>query len=118
MPRIKGFDEIEAEIALHPGKIALDEWANLSRIFIDIYQRNRNELIKLLDWNRWSSKAKTYIENGDVNLLDAIQQHGSMIDAAYGVLLNLSSGIHNDDINAVNELIHRRNDILSGKIKL
>jgi hypothetical protein len=236
MPRIKGFDEIEAEIAHHPGKIALDEWANLSRIFIDIYQRNRNELIKLLEepsrndellmelfqnvrppivknaytnevlrsifnylsslsslvdtglrltrkysdtqmadynkikdvlvnsdlnaffgklrnyiqhygipplgwtihlnndrpndctyylskdsllgWNGWSSKAKTYIQNGDVNLLNAIQQHGSMIDAAYGVLLHLSSEIHNGDINAVNELIHRRNDILSGKIKL
>jgi len=29
MPRIKGFDEIEAEIASHPGKLAHDEWAKL-----------------------------------------------------------------------------------------
>lgn len=236
MPRIKGFDEIEAEIALHPGKVALDEWANLSRIFIDIYQRNRNELInmleepsrndelsielfqnvrppviknaytnevlrcifnylsslsslvdtglrltgkyseaqlieynkhkdvlvgsninaffgklrnyiqhygipplgwtiqlnndrpndckyylsreKLLEWSGWSSKAKLYINDGDVDLLGSIQEHGKMIDEAYRVLINISSQIHGDDINAVNELIRRRNDILSGKIKI
>lgn len=236
MPRIRGFDEIEAEIARHPGKIALDEWANLSRIFIDIYQRNRSDLIKLLeepskndelsielfqnvrppivknaytnevlrsifnylsslsslvdvglrltrkysdaqmadynkskevlvssdlnaflgklrnyiqhygipplgwtihlnndrpndctyflskekllDWNGWDKKAKSYIEKGDVNLLAAIQEQGNMIDTAYGILLNLSSEIHFEDINAVNALIQRRNDILSGKIKV
>lgn len=49
MPRIKGFDEIEAEIASHPGKIAHDEWSDLKRIFIDIYQKNRRELIKMLE---------------------------------------------------------------------
>jgi hypothetical protein len=41
-----------------------------------------------------------------------------MIDEAYRVLINISSQIHGDDINAVNELMRRRNDILSGKIKL
>lgn len=236
MPRINGFDEIESEIARHPGKIALDEWANLTRIFIDIYQRNRSELVKLLeepskndelsielfqnvrppviknaytnevlrsifnylsslsslvdtglrltgkysdaqlveynkhkdilvgsslnaffgklrnyiqhygipplgwtihlnndrpndciyylskeklfDWNGWGVKAKSYINNGDINLLECIQEHGEMIDTAYRVLINTSSEIHGDDINAVNDLIRRRNDILSGKIKI
>lgn len=236
MPRIKGFDEIEAEIANHPGKIALDEWANLSRIFIDIYQRNREELVKLLEepskndelsvelfqnvrppivknaytnevlrsiynylsslsslvdtgmrlthkytdvqlaeynkhkdilvgsdintffnklrnyiqhygipplgwtiqlndnrpndctyylakdklleWDGWSAGAKSYIEKADVNLLQSVQSHGVMIDESYGILLRLSSEIHGDDINTVNQLIRRRNDILAGRIKL
>ena len=236
MSRIKGFDEIEAEIANHPGKIALDEWANFSRIFIDIYQKNRDELTKLLEepskndelsiellqnvrppviknaytnevlrsmfnylsslsslvdtglrltrkysdaqmaeynkrkvivvdsdinaffgklrnyiqhygipplgwairlntdtlndctyflskdrlliWAGWGSKARSYITKGDVNLLDSIQTHGKMIDEAYSTLLHITSSIHTEDMNAVNVLIRRRNNILSGSIKL
>ena len=43
MPRIKGFDEIEAELERHSGKIAHDEWQNVARIFYDIYQKNRTD---------------------------------------------------------------------------
>ena len=187
MPRIKGFDEIEAEIASHKGKIAIDEWANFSRIFIDIYQRNRSELIKLLEepskndelsmelfqnarppvvknaytnevlrslfnylsslsalvdtgirlrtdgpnhctyflakdklltWKSWGPKAKAYIENGDVDLLKSIQVHGKMIDEGYNILLQLSSHIHSPDVEAVNKLIRRRNEMLSGTIPI
>lgn len=236
MPRIKGFDEIEAEIARHPGKIAHDEWSDLRRIFVDIYQKNRDELIhlliepsknrelseelfqnvrpqtvkeaytnevlrsifnylsslsslvdtglrltrkyadkqmadynshrttlvdsevnaffgklrnyiqhygipplgwtirlnderpndckyflskdKLLAWKGWSSKARTYVNKGDVDLLDAVQTHGQMIDDAYDCLLNLFPAIHSADIDAVNALMQRRNDLLSGKIPI
>ncbi|MDB5160123.1 MAG: hypothetical protein JWO99_386 [Candidatus Saccharibacteria bacterium] len=236
MPRIKGFDEIELEIASHKGKIAVDEWANFSRIFVDIYQKNRSELTqlleepskndklsmelfqnvrppiiknmytnevlrsifnylsslsslvdvglrltrnysdaqmeeydkhkavivnsdinaffgklrnyiqhygippigwvthlnedkpndctyflskdKLLGWNEWGSKAKSYVLKGDVDLLESIRTHGKMIDEAYGTLLRLSSSIHSADMDEVNILIRRRNDILSGKIPI
>lgn len=236
MPRIKGFDEIEAELARHPGKIAHDEWQNLARIFYDIYQKNRKELIglleepskndelstelfqnvrppvvreaytnellrglfnylsslsslvdasmrligkysgkqmtdysvhrtvltdsdineffgklrnyiqhygipplgwtvqlnnnspnsctyflsngKLLAWKGWSLKAKTYIGSEDVNLLDSIQAHGGMIDRTFQALLLLFPTLHSADTESYNKLMHRRNDILSGKIKL
>ena len=236
MPRIKGFDEIEAEIAGHRGKIAHDEWADFTRIFIDIYQKNRKELIQLLEepsrndelsvelfqnvrppiiknaytnevlrcmfnylsslsslvdtgmrltskytkqqmadydkhktilissdinaffgklrnyiqhygipplgwsirlnedrpndctyflskekllaWDGWDAKAKSYIAKGDVNLLESIQIHSKMIDEAYSTLLHLFTDIHSADIDAVNELMHRRNDMLSGKIPI
>ncbi len=236
MPRIKGFDEIEAEIARHPGKIAHDEWQDLGRIFYDIYQKNRIELVKLLEepskneelsvelmqnvrpptvreaytnevlrsifnylsslsslvdtgmrltakysdeqmadynkrkvvvissdvnaffnklrnyiqhygvpplgwtirlnddkpndctyflpkdkllvWDGWKSKAKSYITKGDIDLLESIKTHGAMIDDAYNTLLNLFPDIHGADIDAVNALMHRRNDILSGKIPI
>jgi hypothetical protein len=236
MPRIKGFDEIEAELERHPGKIAHDEWQNLARIFYDIYQKNRTELIRLLEepskndelstelfqnvrpptvretytnellrslfnylsslsslvdasmrltgkynseqmagynaqreiitnsdineffgklrnyiqhygipplgwtiqlnnntlntctyflsngkllaWKGWSSKAKTYIGDQDVDLLKSIQLHGEMIDKALHTLLTLFPNIHSPDTESYNKLMHRRNDILSGKIKL
>ncbi len=236
MPRIKGFDEIEAELARHPGKIAHDEWQNLARIFYDIYQKNRTELIslleepskndelstelfqnvrpptvretytnellrslfnylsslsslvdagmrlsgkysneqladyntqkviilnsdinaffgklrnyiqhygipplgwtiqlkdhapnsctyflsksKLLAWEGWNSKAKSYIGDHDVDLLKSIQAHGEMIDKAFQMLLSLFPKIHSADTESYNKLMHHRNDILSGKIKL
>ncbi|HVX01060.1 MAG TPA: hypothetical protein VHA52_11585 [Candidatus Babeliaceae bacterium] len=236
MPGIKGFDEIEAELARHPGKIAHDEWRNLARIFYDIYQKNRKELVerleepskndklstelfqnvrpqtvkeaytnevlrslfnylsslsslvdtgmrlvgkysseqmaeydkpktllinsdvnsffgklrnyiqhygipplgweirlnnnsfnsctyflskdKLLAWDGWNAKAKAYIGDQNVNLLESVQAHGDMVDKAYHALLSLFPIIHSADTAAYNELMHRRNDILSGKIKL
>lgn len=236
MPRIKGFDEIEAELAKHPGKIAHDEWLDLKRIFVDIYQMNRVDLVKLLEepskndelsvelfqnvrppiireaytnevlrslfnylsslsslvdaglrltdkytekqmaeynkkkvvlvgsdinaffgklrnyiqhygipplgwtihlndnapndctyflsmnkllaWDSWSSKAKTFIKKGDIDLLEAIQTHSIMIDEAYLTLLSLFPNIHSADTKAFNELMHRRNDILSGNIPI
>lgn len=236
MPGIKGFDEIEVELARHPGKVAHDEWQNLARIFYDIYQKNRMELIKLLEepskndelsieliqnvrppkireaytnellrclfnylsslsslvdasmrlarkyndeqmadyntkraliiesdineffgklrnyiqhygipplgwnvqlnnnslntctyflsnsklleWKGWSPKAKIYIGDKDVDLHKSIQVHGGMIDGAFHTLLTLFPNIHSADTESYNELMHRRNDILSGKIKL
>ena len=236
MPRIKGFDEIENEIAKHKATKAQDEWANLSRIFIDIYQRNRNELIylleepsrndelsielfqnvrppviknsytnevlrsifnylsslsslvdagirltgkytnsemheyniakialigsdinaffgkfrnyiqhygippigwiirlnedrtndctyflskdKLLEWGHWGSKAKAFIATSDLNLLESINAHGKMIDEAYGSLLPLFTVIHGKDVDDVNLLIRKRNDMLSGKVPI
>lgn len=236
MPRIKGFDEIEAEIANHEATLALNEWANFSRIFVDIYQKNRSELIdlleapskndelsieliqnvrppiiknaytnevlrsifnylsslsslvdagirltgkysgtemmeynklkvalvdsdinaffgklrnyiqhygippigwtialnqdrlndctyflfkdRLLDWKQWGAKARSFIANGDINLLESIYTHGAMIDEAYQNLLPLFATIHSADIDAVNILKQRRNDILSGKIPI
>jgi len=236
MPEIKGFDEIEAELASHPGKIAHDEWKNLARTFYDIYQKNRKELVglfeepskndelsmelfqnvrpqtikeaytnevlrslfnylsslsslvdagmrlenkyssdqlasyqkqklniinsdinaffgklrnyiqhygipplgwniqlheqthnsctyylsnsKLLAWNGWNTKAKTYIGSQDIDLLKSVNEHGEMIDKIYNTLLSLFPAIHSTDTQAYNELMHRRNDILSGKIKL
>lgn len=236
MPGIKGFDEIEAELASHPGKIAHDEWRNLARTFYDIYQKNRKELIglfeepskndelsvelfqnvrpqtvkeaytnevlrslfnylsslsslvdagmrleskyssdqlasyhvqkliiiesdinsffgklrnyiqhygipplgwsiqlheqtynscvyylsnsKLLAWDGWNAKAKSYISDQDIDLLKAVNEHGEMIDKAYNTLLSLFPAIHAADTKSYNELMHRRNDILSGKIKL
>jgi len=236
MPSIKGFDEIEAELARHPGKIAHDEWQNLARVFYDIYHKNRKELIKLLEepskndelsieliqnvrppivreaytnevlrslfnylsslsslvdasmrltrkysdeqmaeysthrtlviesdineffgklrnyiqhygipplgwnvqlnnsslnsctyflsngkllaWKGWSPKAKKYIGSQDVDLLESIKVHGEMIDRAFRTLLTLFPSIHSADTKSYNELMRRRNDILSGKIKL
>lgn len=236
MPGIKGFDEIEAELAGHPGKIAHDEWKNLARTFYDIYQKNRKELIalfeepskndelsmelfqnvhpqavkeaytnevlrslfnylsslsslvdagmrlegkyngdqlasyhaqkaiiigsdinaffgklrnyiqhygipplgwsiqlheqtynsctyylsnsKLLAWDGWNSQAKSYIGDQDIDLLKAVTEHGEMIDRAYNTLLSLFPAIHAEDTKSYNELMHKRNDILSGKIKL
>lgn len=236
MSGIKGFDEIESELAHHPGKIAHDEWMNLKRIFVDIYQKNRTDLVRLLEepsrndllstelfqnvkppilreaytnellrclfnylsslsslvdagmrltgkyndeqmadynvykealvssdineffgklrnyiqhygipplgwtvklknnshnsctyylsnskllaWKHWNTKAKTYIGDGDVDLLKSILIHGEMIDATFHTLLSLFPNIHSADTNSYNELMHRRNDILSGKIKL
>lgn len=236
MPGIKGFDEIEAELARHPGKIAHDEWQNLARTYYDIYQKNRQELVrlfeepskndelsmelvqnvrpqtikeaytnevlrslynylsslsslvdagmrlegkysneqlatyhtqrqrivnsdinaffgklrnyiqhygvpplgwniqmnershnsctyylsngKLLAWDGWNAKAKSYIGEHDINLLKSVQEHGSLIDSAYNALLSLFPALHSADTKSYNTLMHRRNDILSGKIKL
>lgn len=73
---------------------------------------------RLLAWKGWDSKAKSYVAKGNVNLLESIQVHGEMIDEAYGTLLHLFTGIHSVDIDAVNILMHRRNDILSGKVPI
>lgn len=236
MASIKGFDEIEAELASHPGKIAHDEWQNLNRIYADIYIKNRKEVVylltapsnddnlsielfqnvrpttikevytnevlrglfnylsslsslvdagirltkkyseeqlseyitlknkiveseintffnelrnyiqhygipplgwniqlnndrpnsctyylrnaKLLEWSSWTKKSKLYIGDKDVNLLEAINEHGSKIDQAYDKFLLLFSSLHSEDVDSYNKLLHRRNDILSGKIKL
>jgi hypothetical protein len=236
MPGIKGFDEIEERLRSHRGKLASDEWSNLKRIFVDIYQRNRNELCllleepskndelsielfqnirpqtvkeqytnevlrslfnylsslsslvdtgmrivkkypkeklkkyielrdvvvvsniniffgdlrnyiqhygipplgweirlvdngfnnctyylnyqKLLTWKSWSPKSKEFIGEENVNLLKSIREHGEMIDSAFHTLLSTFPELHSVDVAAYNELMHRRNDILSGKIKL
>lgn len=235
--RIKGFDEIQEEIAKHPSKLIHDEWSNLNRTFTGIYQANRRVLVEhlekpsrndelsvelmqnvrlpvirdnytnevlrhlynylsglaalvdhsmkltsgyseeelgdfivkrkiltdsdinsfmgklrnyvlhygipplgwtislkqkgfnectyflnsanLLRWDGWSKEAEHFIHaNEQIDLLKATKEHGQMIDEAFIALLKLFPKLHSKDVEEVNRLIHKRNNILSGKIKI
>jgi hypothetical protein len=74
---------------------------------------------KLLEWDGWKQKSKTFIKScGEfVDLKEAIVEHGKQIDEVFLLLLHQFPKLHSKDVAAYNELMHERNDILSGKKK-
>jgi hypothetical protein len=75
---------------------------------------------KLQQWKEWRAQSRKFItSNGSqINLLHVVKEHGQQVDEAFIILLKQFPALHTEVIDAVNKLMKRRNDILSGKIRL
>jgi len=71
----------------------------------------------LLEWDGWTTKAQEFIKThkDKLVLVDVIKAHSKVIDELNIWLLQQFTDLHSKDIEAVNKLMHLRNDILSGK---
>ncbi len=71
----------------------------------------------LLEWDGWTKKAEEFVKARKDKLVfvNVINTHGQAIDELNIWLLQQFTPLHSKDIADVNELMHLRNDILSGK---
>lgn len=61
----------------------------------------------LLNWDKWSAPAKSYINDSsnDLLLVPLINKHGEMVDELYSWIFEQFNKIHGKEIEEVNELI-------------